>query len=194
MVSAAQAKKHQKQRAAFFNLARQGIALLSLGLLLSQQPYLVKPRQTGENALKLTPLKLAVCGGIHWAAESPLVAKNPKLFQAINVTSQVRRAPVGMCPSLHPHASGQFKIPTHCLSRITTGSGRHTTHTDAIAVESGSAHTASEVGSLAGRPSLLRSSWVDSSCPAVGVRGLCSSFELPGRGDGRVCHHKKCAG
>jgi hypothetical protein len=93
MISAAQQKKLQKQRAAFFGLARVALAFVSLALTLSQQPFLIKPRQSGENALKLAPLKLAVCGGIHWAAESPMVTKNPKLFEAINITSQMLMTP-----------------------------------------------------------------------------------------------------
>lgn len=93
LMSAAQQKKLHKQRAAFFHLARRAIAFISLALMLSQQPFLIRQRQSGENALKLTPLKLAVCGGVNWAAESPMVMKNPKLLDAINATSQVLMTP-----------------------------------------------------------------------------------------------------
>jgi len=92
-MSAAEQKKLEKQRAAFFSLMRQVLGLISLSLVLSQQPFLIRPRQLGENALKITPLKLAVCGGINWAADSPMVMKNPRIFDAINATSQALMTP-----------------------------------------------------------------------------------------------------
>ena len=82
----------------------------------SSQPFLVRPRGAGENALKLVPLKLAACGAGtrrpacpavdatstlslpapnlgNWAAESPFMMRQPKLYEMLNATGAGLMAP-----------------------------------------------------------------------------------------------------
>ena len=49
----------------------QLLALVPLALVLSQQPFMMKPRTPGVNRAKIVPLQLAVAGAIHWAETSP---------------------------------------------------------------------------------------------------------------------------
>jgi len=93
VVPASVLKKQQRQRAAFFSLARQLITFLVAALVFSQQPFLVRPRGAGENALKLVPLKLAACGAGNWAAESPFMMRQPKLYEMLNATGAGLMAP-----------------------------------------------------------------------------------------------------
>ena len=73
--------------------APQALALASLAILLLQQPFVIRPRISGQNALKVVPVKLAICGLVNAAAESPTVMRNPTLASLINQTSQVLLAP-----------------------------------------------------------------------------------------------------
>ena len=85
--------KKARGRAAFLKLLRRGLSMIPLMLLLSKQPFVVRPRQTGVNAAKVKPLELAICGIVHWAAESPMTMKNPKLYEYINATSKALLTP-----------------------------------------------------------------------------------------------------
>lgn len=90
---AALRKKRERGRKAFFSLLRNLVALIPLGLMLSQQPFMMKPRQPGVNRVKVVPLQLAVCGSIQWASTSPMMLKNPKLAAGLNTTARALLTP-----------------------------------------------------------------------------------------------------
>lgn len=85
--------KKARGRAAFLTLLRRMLSMIPLMLMLSKQPFVVRPRQMGVNAAKVKPLELAICGLVNWAAESPTVMRNPKLYEYINATSKVMLTP-----------------------------------------------------------------------------------------------------
>ena len=90
---AALRKKRERGREAFFGLLRNVLALIPLGLILAQQPFMMKPRQPGVNRVKVVPLHLAACGSIQWAATSAMMQKNDKLAAALNTTARVLLTP-----------------------------------------------------------------------------------------------------
>jgi len=67
---------------------RQMLAFVPLAMVLSQQPLMVKERQTGVNAAKLVPLQIAVSGAIKWAKTSPTTLRNPMLNEYLNLTAR----------------------------------------------------------------------------------------------------------
>jgi len=86
-------RKREKGRAAFMLLLRRLFAIVAFCLLLSKQPFMVKPREAGVNKLKVVPLDLAICGFMHWAKDSPMMLKNKKLAVAANQTARVLLTP-----------------------------------------------------------------------------------------------------
>lgn len=91
--SAAAKRKKEKGRKAFFALMRKVLALFPLGLVLMQQPFMLKPRAPGVNRGKLVPLQLAVTGAVYWAKRSPTVLRSPKIGVYINQTARVLLTP-----------------------------------------------------------------------------------------------------
>jgi len=72
---------------------RRALSMIPLMLMLSKQPFVVRPRQTGVNAAKVKPLELAICGVVNWAATSPTTMRNPKLYEYINATGRTLLTP-----------------------------------------------------------------------------------------------------
>lgn len=91
--SAAMKKKKEKGRKAFMRLMRKILVLVPLGVVLTQQPFMQKPREPGVNRGKIVPLQLAVSGAVHWAKASPTVLRNPKIEVYINQTARVLLTP-----------------------------------------------------------------------------------------------------
>ena len=91
--SARSLAKKARGRAAFLTLLRRGLSMIPLMLMLSKQPFVVRPRQNGVNAAKIKPLELAICGAVHWAATSPTTMRNPKLYEYINATGRTLLTP-----------------------------------------------------------------------------------------------------
>ena len=87
------ARKKAKQKASFFRMCRKLMAFAATAIVLSNQPFVVKPRQSGSNRIKLVPLQLSICAAVHWAKDSPTVLRKPKLAQYINTTAQVLLTP-----------------------------------------------------------------------------------------------------
>jgi len=81
-------RKRERGRAAFLNLARRMLALIPLALVLSRQPFMMKPRAPGVNSAKLRPLDIAISGAVHWAANSPTVMRQPKYYAYVNATAR----------------------------------------------------------------------------------------------------------
>jgi hypothetical protein len=93
-------RKRERGRASFFRLLRTIGSFMVLGMVISKQPFMVRPRQSGVNAAKVRPLEIAIAGAVHWAADSPMVMRNPKIAYYLNETSRVLLAP-------HEYASAQ---------------------------------------------------------------------------------------
>ncbi len=91
--SPARLAQRAKQRAAFCRLARTTLALLAAAIVLSLQPLAGRPRQAGVNRVKLAPLPLALCAALHWAKDSPQVARAPQLAHYLNNTARVLLTP-----------------------------------------------------------------------------------------------------
>ena len=83
-----QKRKKEKSRKAFMKLCRQGLSLIPLLMVLSQQPLMFKERQSGVNAAKLVPLQLAVQGAMQWAKASPTTLRNTSLNVYLNMTAR----------------------------------------------------------------------------------------------------------
>lgn len=86
-------RKRQRGRAAFLTLLRRVIAFIPLGIVLSRQPFMVKPRMSGVNAAKMRPLELAIVGAVQFAAGSPTFVRNPQLHVYLNATGRVLLTP-----------------------------------------------------------------------------------------------------
>jgi len=86
-------RKREKGRTAFMRLLRQLFSLIPLAMVLSQQPFMVKPRAPGVNRGKVVPLQLAVCGVLHWAKSSPTTLRNRQLASGINSTARALLTP-----------------------------------------------------------------------------------------------------
>ena len=69
-------------------LIRRFLSLIPLGLVLARQPFLMRPRGSGVNAIKLRPLDVAIAGSIHWAASSPMILRQPKYYTYVNETAR----------------------------------------------------------------------------------------------------------
>jgi len=91
--SAAVKAKKARGRSAFMKLLRRMLSFIPLALMLSKQPFVTRPRQTGVNAAKIKPLELAICGAVHWAAGSPTVMRNPKIYDYVNATGRALLTP-----------------------------------------------------------------------------------------------------
>ena len=124
-------RKKEKSRKAFMSLCRQLLAFIPLGMILSQQPLMMKPRQPGVNRAKLVPLQLAVSGVMDWAKSSPTTIRNPDLNGYINVTARALLTPYewGKAQSskrampnektfagVHPHPDGRAAIAHACVT------------------------------------------------------------------------------
>ena len=86
-------RKREKGKAAFFGMCRSLLALVPLALVLSQQPFMMKPRTPGVNRAKIVPLQLAVAGAIHWAETSPSLMRQPQARVYLNATARALMAP-----------------------------------------------------------------------------------------------------
>ena len=86
-------RKRERGRKSFLLLVRRVLALISLAMVLSKQPFMMRPRQPGVNSFKLKPLEVGIAGAVHWAATSPTALKNPKLAEYLNLTSRVLLTP-----------------------------------------------------------------------------------------------------
>ena len=75
------------------SLLRKPLALIPLALVLSRQPFVMRPRQSGVNALKFRPLDAALMGMVHWGLESPTAMRNPSVKRYINETGRVLLTP-----------------------------------------------------------------------------------------------------
>ena len=91
--SAAVRQKKARGRSAFLKLLNRCLAVIPLMLVLTRQPFVVRPRGSGVNAAKIKPLELAISGAVHWAAESPMVMKNPKIYTYVNATGRALLTP-----------------------------------------------------------------------------------------------------
>lgn len=91
--SAAVKAKRQRGRSSFLKLIRKVLSFVPLALVLSKQPFTVRPRGNGVNAAKLRPLELAISGAVHWAVDSPTVMRNPKVGVYLNETGRVLLTP-----------------------------------------------------------------------------------------------------
>ena len=85
--------KREKGKRSFLMMIRQLLALVTFGMVLSKQPFMVRPRESGKNAFKMKPLDVAIAGAVHWAATSPMVLKNPKYAEYINMTARALLTP-----------------------------------------------------------------------------------------------------
>merc|ERR1719502_1780617 len=86
-------RKRERGRMAFFKLLRRVLAFIPLAIVLSRQPFMIKPRAPGVNSAKLRPLEVAVAGAVQFAAHSPTFLRNPKLHVYLNETSRIMLAP-----------------------------------------------------------------------------------------------------
>lgn len=86
-------RKREKGRKAFAGLARSLMSLIPFAMILSQQPFMEKPRQPGVNRVKLIPLQLAIAGAVQWTKESPTALRNPQLGVYLNYTAEVLLTP-----------------------------------------------------------------------------------------------------
>lgn len=91
--SARSKAKKAKGKAAFMGLARKVVALVPLAIVLSQSPFMLKPRMPGVNRGKMVPLQLAAAGAVHWAAESPMALRRPQIKRWVNETGRVLFTP-----------------------------------------------------------------------------------------------------
>jgi hypothetical protein len=91
--SEAKRMKREKGKRSFLMMIRQLLALVTFGMVLSKQPFMVRPRESGKNAFKMKPLDVAIAGAVHWAATSPMVLKNPKYAEYINMTARALLTP-----------------------------------------------------------------------------------------------------
>jgi len=80
--------KRLRGRAAFMRLIRSFLSLIPLGLVLARQPFMMRPRASGVNAIKLRPLDVAIAGTIHWAASSPMIIRQPRYYTYVNATAR----------------------------------------------------------------------------------------------------------
>ena len=74
-------------------MCRSLLALVQLALVLSQQPFMMKPRTPGVNRAKIVPLQLAVAGAIHWAERPPSLMRQPQARVYLNATARALMAP-----------------------------------------------------------------------------------------------------
>lgn len=85
--------KREKGRKSFMGLLRTLLSLIPIAMVLSKQPFMVRPRASGVNALKLRPLELAISHAVHWSTTSPTVIRNPKIAKYMNETARVLLIP-----------------------------------------------------------------------------------------------------
>ena len=84
----AQKRKRMRGRGAFMGLLRNLMCAIPIALVLSRQPFVMRPREQGVNALKLKPLDGAICGLVHWSVDSPTAFRNAWMKDYINATGQ----------------------------------------------------------------------------------------------------------
>lgn len=125
-------RKREKGRAAFMKLMRQVLALIPFVMLLSQQPFMVKPRAPGVNRGKVVPLQLAICGTLLWAKESPTLLRNRQLASHVNTTARTLLTPYEYFKARQSKRampaektiSGAFKKTEKALQRTAEGEVR----------------------------------------------------------------------
>ena len=86
-------RKRERGRNAFLNLLRRFMTLIPLAVVLSRQPFMVKPRAPGVNSAKMKPLDIAISGAVHFAAKSPTFMRKPELHVYLNATGRVLLTP-----------------------------------------------------------------------------------------------------
>ena len=86
-------RRRQRGRTAFLRLIRRFLSLIPLAVVLSRQPFMVKPRAPGVNSGKLRPIDVAVAGAVHFAAGSPTFIRNPKFHVYLNTTGRFLLTP-----------------------------------------------------------------------------------------------------
>jgi len=91
--SEAKRRKRERGRRSFLMLVRRLLALVALAMVFSKQPFMMRPRQPGVNRFQMKPLEVGIAGAVHWAATSPMVLKNPKYAQWLNMTGRVMLTP-----------------------------------------------------------------------------------------------------
>uniref|UniRef100_A0A7S2DRQ7 Uncharacterized protein n=1 Tax=Haptolina brevifila TaxID=156173 RepID=A0A7S2DRQ7_9EUKA len=91
--SASAVAKRERGRRSFMKLVRGLLSFIPLAIVLSKEPFVVRPRVSGTNALKVRPLELALAGAVHWACVSPTVLRNPALAGYVNSTARVLLTP-----------------------------------------------------------------------------------------------------
>ena len=114
-----QERKKGKRSFLMMMMIRQLLALVTLGMVLSKQPFMVRPRESGKNAFKMKPLDVAIAGAVHWAATSPMVLKNPKYAEYINMTARALLTP-------HEYVSAQQSKRAMPAEQTITGAYKKT--------------------------------------------------------------------
>jgi hypothetical protein len=64
--------KDKKSRSSFFGLLRTVLALMSVALVLSLQPFALRPRAPGSNKVKAAPIPMLLAGAAHFGAKAGL--------------------------------------------------------------------------------------------------------------------------
>lgn len=93
--------KRANGRSAFLRLIRQALALVVIGVLLHQQPFMAKSgpghrsnHKKMAEGRKVVPLHLVMSAAFRWADSSPLVVSTPSLQDGINITSRSLLTPL----------------------------------------------------------------------------------------------------
>ena len=86
-------RKREKGRSAFLKLIRRCLAFIPLAVVLSRQPFVVRPRGSGTNAAKVRPIDLAISGAAWFAVDSPTFMRKPQLHVYLNNTGKALLTP-----------------------------------------------------------------------------------------------------
>jgi hypothetical protein len=86
-------RKRERGRAAFMRMVRVVLSWALVGMVVSQQAFVIKPRAPGVNRGKVVPLQLAICGAVRWAEFSPTFVRNPYLGAYLNMTGRALLTP-----------------------------------------------------------------------------------------------------